>query len=56
MPTQEESAKSEARAALYKTITATAEELESFPAPTAAEALKHLAEAFAFVSYPNQPH
>ncbi|MGW5736983.1 MULTISPECIES: hypothetical protein [Streptomyces] len=57
MPTQEEQAKTEARLALYKAITATAAEVpQGTTTPAGAEALRNLAEAFAFATSPNQPH
>ena len=50
-------AKEEARLALYKAITKTAQEVPASLTPSsAAEALNHLAEAFAYATSPNQPH
>lgn len=50
-------AKEEARIALYKAITKTAEEVTNdLTASAAAEALNHLGEAFAYVTSPAQSH
>lgn len=50
-------AKEEARLALYKAITETAEKInEEATGPTAAAALNHLAEAFAYTTSTAQPH
>ncbi|MDX3294630.1 hypothetical protein PV569_13030 [Streptomyces scabiei] len=57
MAAQQDQAKEEARLALYKAITQTAEAInEEASSPTAAEALKHLAEAFAYTTSTAQPH
>ncbi|WP_181383653.1 hypothetical protein [Streptomyces sp. NWU339] len=52
-----DSAKEEARLALYKAIAETAEKInEETTGPTAAEALNNLAEAFAYTTSTAQPH
>ncbi|MGY0067697.1 hypothetical protein ACWZEH_12895 [Streptomyces sp. QTS137] len=57
MGAQQDNAKEEARLALYKAITETAEKVnEEATVPAAAAALNHLAEAFAYATSPAQPH
>ncbi|MFF9124378.1 hypothetical protein ACF09J_13890 [Streptomyces sp. NPDC014889] len=54
---QIDTAKEEARLALYKAITQTAEAVTKEATSTsAAEALNHLAEAFAYTTSTAQPH
>ncbi|MFE4218587.1 hypothetical protein [Streptomyces sp. NPDC056844] len=49
-------AREDARLALYKAITEQAEETKDMTAQTAAPALKELAEAFAWITSTAQPH
>ncbi|MFJ9714763.1 hypothetical protein ACIRPQ_02255 [Streptomyces sp. NPDC101213] len=57
MAVQQENAKEEARLALYKAITETAAAVnQEANATAAAEALNHLAEAFAYTTSTAQPH
>lgn len=57
MPVQQESAKEEARLALYKAIAETAEKVNTdLTTSAAAEALNHLAEAFAYATSTAQSH
>lgn len=46
----------DARAAIYKGIVETAEELKDFNATSRAEGLRHLAEAFGWAIAPNNSH
>lgn len=53
----EDKAKTDARVAIYEAISATAKSLrEDVTAPSAAEGLRNLAEAYAYVASPNNSH
>ncbi|WP_181383526.1 hypothetical protein [Streptomyces sp. NWU339] len=54
-PTEQKSAAAEAKAAIYKAIAKSAVELEQHPG-SAPEGLKNLAEAYAWLTYPNNSH
>jgi len=56
MSVKEDDAKTTARLALYKAIAKTADEVNDLTPSAAAEALNHLAEAFAYTTSTAQPH